>query len=167
MGRHSAWFRLSRYHTVFLDRIFLGTTRPRNSYPDRAPARRQLLEWLRAVWLSQHSQIHMDWLPLSQSPRAPHSSSEFAQQYNSGKRPACQVPGRAFPSLWKARSIQQPSLLTAGPPGPLLALICESGRTMNALIVMFCVHSVWIIENREAWASSGRDYSAGMLGEGL
>lgn len=51
--------------------------------------------------------------------------------------------------------------------GPLLALICESGRAMNALIVMLCVHSVRIIENREAWASSGRDYSAGMLGEGL
>lgn len=51
--------------------------------------------------------------------------------------------------------------------GFLLVLICELGYIMNVFIVMLCVYSVWIIENREVWVLFGRDYSVGMLGEGL
>lgn len=49
-------------------------------YTDLTPATRLLCEGLVVVQLSQYSQMHMDRLPLWQSPRAPHSSSEFAQQ---------------------------------------------------------------------------------------
>lgn len=81
---------------MFLDFIFLGTTRPRNSYTDLAPAKRQLFQWLRVVQLSQPPQMHMDWLPLWQSLRAPHSRSEFAQQYSSGKRAGLPGPGESL-----------------------------------------------------------------------
>jgi len=84
--------------------------------------------------------------------------------YHTGKNTSLPTPAERFFKPVKRMNYSAVSMLTAGHLG---ALMCESGGCMNALIVMLCVHSVWIIENSEAWASSGRDYSAGMLGEGL
>lgn len=81
---------------VFLDRLFLGITWPGNFYTDLTRAMKQLCEWLIIVQHSQYSQMHMDRLPLWQSPRAPHSRSEFAQQYNSGKEAGLPGPGESL-----------------------------------------------------------------------
>lgn len=92
------------------------------------------------------------------------SFSKCCFAHHTGKKASLPSPAERFFKLVKRMNYSAVSMLTAGCLG---ALIYESGVCMNALIVMLCVHSVWIIENSEALASSGRDYSAGMLGEGL